>query len=306
MNQNTFYQRSVYQSPLHTTLEKTKRLFLDHGVDALILILLAYLAFGKEIDFNFQLNEPQSATSAGLKSKSTGLNAAKKMVAASIGDALFSAPAISTEVPVNESYVTELSAKALTSAPAIPNLAPAKTNISFKNFAKTGNITFLLEPELAVQADPAVVKGKKDKCWDYVTRFVNVAKLEREKFGVPVSVTLAQGILESDAGDSRLTQRSNNHFGVKTFNKHNRNYVVAHDDTPRDHFQLYDNAWQSYRAHSLLLLQERYKPLQYLSKKDYVGWTKGLQKAGYATDPHYADKLVKIINGLELYRFDEI
>ena len=164
------------------------------------------------------------------------------------------------------------------------------------------NVSIFVAPE---RADAAVVKSKKDKCWDYVRRFVTIAKAEKQKFGIPVSITLAQGLLESDAGDSRLTRAANNHFGVKTFNKRVP-HVVMKDDSPTDKFKKYDTAWESYRDHSLLLMRDHYKGLQYLSKTDYVNWAKGLQKAGYATDPQYAAKLIKIIENLQLFKLDEV
>jgi flagellum-specific peptidoglycan hydrolase FlgJ len=164
------------------------------------------------------------------------------------------------------------------------------------------NVSIFVAPE---RAEAAVVKSKKDKCWDYVRRFVAIAKTERQKFGIPVSITLAQGLLESDAGESRLTRAANNHFGVKTFNARVP-HVVMKDDSPTDKFKKYDTAWESYRDHSLLLMRDHYKSLQYLSKVDYVNWAKGLQKAGYATDPQYAAKLIKIIENLQLYKLDEV
>ena len=164
------------------------------------------------------------------------------------------------------------------------------------------NVSIFVSPD---RADAAAVKSKKDKCWDYVRRFIAVAKTEKQKFGIPVSITLAQGLLESDAGESRLTRAANNHFGVKTFNKRVP-HVVMKDDSPTDKFKKYDSAWESYRDHSLLLMRDHYKPLQYLSKTDYVSWAKGLQKAGYATDPQYAAKLIKIIENLQLFKLDEV
>ena len=164
------------------------------------------------------------------------------------------------------------------------------------------NVSIFVSPE---RAEAAVVKSKKDKCWDYVRRFIAIAKTEKQKFGIPVSITLAQGLLESDAGESRLTRAANNHFGVKTFNKRVP-HVVMKDDSPTDKFKKYDSAWESYRDHSLLLMRDHYKPLQYLSKTDYVSWAKGLQKAGYATDPQYAAKLIKIIENLQLFKLDEV
>ena len=163
------------------------------------------------------------------------------------------------------------------------------------------NVSIFIAPE---KANASIVKSKQEKCWDYIRRFINVAKAERQKFGIPVSITLAQGLLESDAGESRLTRLANNHFGIKSFNKKTP-HVVMKDDTPTDKFKKYESAWESFRDHSNLLMRDHYQQLQYLSKTDYVGWAKGLEKAGYATDKMYAEKLVKIIENLQLYRFDE-
>ncbi len=174
--------------------------------------------------------------------------------------------------------------------------------------AQKGNEANLFENVSAVSGNakvaPSVHKDKQEKCRDYVARFINVARAERQKFGIPVSVTLAQGLLESDAGESRLTRNANNHFGIKTFNK-KVPHVVMKDDVPNDKFKKYNSAWESYRDHSLLLMRSHYKHLQFLSKTDYAGWAKGLEKAGYATDKQYAEKLTAIIENLQLYRFDE-
>ncbi|MDZ7880795.1 MAG: glucosaminidase domain-containing protein [Saprospiraceae bacterium] len=192
----------------------------------------------------------------------------------------------------------------------VVEVLPQRPNQPVKSaYAKGGNdanlfdnVSIFVAPE---RAEAAVVKSKRDKCWDYVRRFVTIAKTEKQKFGIPVSITLAQGLLESDAGESRLTRAANNHFGVKTFNARVP-HVVMKDDSPTDKFKKYDTAWESYRDHSLLLMRDHYKSLQYLSKVDYVNWAKGLQKAGYATDPQYAAKLIKIIENLQLYKLDEV
>ena len=126
------------------------------------------------------------------------------------------------------------------------------------------------------------------------------------KYGIPASITLAQGLIETNAGDSRLAKQNNNHFGMKCFSKkcgkgHCSNFT---DDTHKDFFRKYKSSWESYRAHSQLLIGRRYKHLKKLGNKNYKGWAKGLKKAGYATDRRYAEKLINIIDELKLYRFD--
>ncbi len=140
----------------------------------------------------------------------------------------------------------------------------------------------------------------------YVRRFAHVARAEMEEFGIPASITLAQGLLESQAGKSPLAKEANNHFGIKCFSKkckkgHCRNFS---DDHHKDFFRKYPSAWESYRAHSLFLQKDRYKHLLNLDKTDYRSWAFGLKKAGYATDPKYPQKLIRLIEGLELTKYD--
>ena len=127
------------------------------------------------------------------------------------------------------------------------------------------------------------------------------------KYGIPASITLAQGLLESNVGESRLSTRNNNHFGMKCFSKscgkgHCSNFT---DDSHKDFFRKYGSAWESYRAHSKMLGGKRYRSLKKLGKKDYKNWAKGLKKAGYATDKRYAEKLINLIETLELYQYDD-
>jgi len=150
-----------------------------------------------------------------------------------------------------------------------------------------------------------VTKKQKDS-HAYVKRFKATAMSEMKKYGIPASITLAQGILESNAGGSRLADDNNNHFGLKCFSKscgkgHCSNY---HDDDHKDFFRKFDTAWESYRAHSLLLTGKRYRHLSQLKRTDYKNWAKGLQKAGYATSPTYAKDLVQIIEALDLHKYD--
>jgi len=150
-----------------------------------------------------------------------------------------------------------------------------------------------------------LTKKQKDS-HAYVKRFKATAVSEMKKYGIPASITLAQGILESNAGVSRLANDNNNHFGLKCFSKsckkgHCSNY---HDDDHKDFFRSFDTAWESYRAHSLLLTGKRYRHLSQLKTTDYKSWAKGLQKAGYATSPTYAKNLVQIIEALDLHKYD--
>jgi len=140
----------------------------------------------------------------------------------------------------------------------------------------------------------------------YVKKHEAIARSEMRKFGIPASITLAQGLLESGAGSSRLATNNNNHFGIKCFSKtckkgHCSNFS---DDSHKDFFRVYPSTAESYRAHSNLLTSSRYKHLANYGRYDYERWAEGLQKAGYATDPSYAKKIIQLIEDFELYYFD--
>ncbi len=179
-----------------------------------------------------------------------------------------------------------------------------------KNLANTfSNIGFILNPTYAKRNNisPAIVAEKRKKCEDYVKRFAPIAVKEMQKYGIPASVTLAQGLLESNSGESRLAKGNNNHFGIKCFSKqckpgHCSNYT---DDSHKDFFRKYPSAEQSYRAHSEFLQRTRYSHLKKLGTKNYKDWAIGLRKAGYATDKNYGPKLIKLIEALNLNRYDK-
>lgn len=152
------------------------------------------------------------------------------------------------------------------------------------------------------------LEGYHKKAFDYIDRFATVAIGEQDKFGIPASITLAQGLLESGFGKSRMANTINNHFGIKCTRGQRRQKgkcYIFEDDTKYDRFVKFESAWASYRAHSRLLQNERYKALYTLEIDDYEGWALGLQKAGYASDNNYAKKLVRIIELYELYEYDE-
>ena len=141
----------------------------------------------------------------------------------------------------------------------------------------------------------------------YVERFKTVAINEYRKYGIPASITLAQGILESDYGRGRLTLATNNHFGIKCKGEKASSLCYSwEDDDPEDTFRMYDKAWDSYRDHSLLLTVDGVKRYGHLRKygKDYKRWAHGLKKAGYATDPEYGSKLIRLIEKYKLYEYD--
>lgn len=140
----------------------------------------------------------------------------------------------------------------------------------------------------------------------YIDTYGEIAKQEMLQYGIPASITLAQGILESGAGRGELTRKANNHFGIKCHTSWAGERVYHDDDKRGECFRKYKDAKYSFRDHSLFLTQRsRYQNLFKLRKDDYKGWAKGLKKAGYATDPKYPNKLISIIEKNKLYLYDE-
>ena len=141
---------------------------------------------------------------------------------------------------------------------------------------------------------------------NYINTYGKIAKEEMIKYGIPASITLAQGILESGAGKGELTRKANNHFGIKCHKDWTGERVYHDDDLNQECFRKYKDSKYSFRDHSLFLAERsRYGSLFKLQKDDYKGWAKGLRKAGYATDPKYPDKLIRIIEKYDLSLFDK-
>ncbi len=139
----------------------------------------------------------------------------------------------------------------------------------------------------------------------YVDQYYPLAVLEMQRSGVPASITLAQALLESGAGLSPLATVANNHFGMKCHADWQGEKFYKDDDREHECFRAFASAADSYRAHSDFLRgRERYNALFELEPTDYKGWAHGLRRAGYATDPGYATKLINLIEDFQLYRYD--
>lgn len=139
----------------------------------------------------------------------------------------------------------------------------------------------------------------------YIEEYNDIAVLEMIAYKIPASITLAQGILESQSGRSRLSVRGNNHFGIKCHRSWKGKRLHHDDDARQECFRKYEHPLSSFRDHSLFLYgKDRYASLFKLKKKDYKGWARGLKKAGYATDPKYPKKLIALIEDYELYKYD--
>jgi len=139
----------------------------------------------------------------------------------------------------------------------------------------------------------------------YIKQYRDLAVKEMKKYRIPASITLAQGLLESGAGQSTLARKSNNHFGIKCGSDW-RGKTVSHDDDARGEcFRAYKHPKQSYEDHSKFLANRpRYASLFKLDITDYKGWARGLKKAGYATNPRYAEQLIGIIELYDLHKYD--
>lgn len=140
---------------------------------------------------------------------------------------------------------------------------------------------------------------------NYIKEYAPIAVQQMKLHNVPASITLAQGLLESGAGQSTLARESNNHFGIKCGRGWKGRSVRADDDARNECFRAYRKVEDSYEDHSLFLVgNQRYSSLFRLNKTDYKGWARGLKRAGYATDPSYANKLITIIETYDLYKYD--
>ena len=148
--------------------------------------------------------------------------------------------------------------------------------------------------------------GTGDPYSEYIAKYSELAVRHMQRYGIPASITLAQGLLESDAGRSPLATECNNHFGIKCHSDWRGKTMLTDDDRRNECFRCYSSAADSFEDHSLFLVNgSRYRNLFSLGTKDYKGWARGLKAAGYATSPDYADRLIGLIERYGLDRYDE-
>ena len=170
---------------------------------------------------------------------------------------------------------------------------------NFSIFAFVKKYLFII---LAATLALSAADGAYEK---YIEKYSAIAVSEMKRTGVPASITLAQGLVESAAGKSALAVTGNNHFGIKCHADWRGKKMYRDDDKSGECFRVYSSAEASFRDHSdFLRYRDRYKGLFELEPTDYKSWAQGLKDAGYATDPKYAQKLVKLIEDYKLYRFD--
>ncbi|MFV8344924.1 glucosaminidase domain-containing protein [Flavobacterium sp. ZB4P13] len=159
------------------------------------------------------------------------------------------------------------------------------------------------ETEVIVSTSKTVVTN--DVVVSYISKFKEIAMGNMKNYGIPASIILAQGILESGAGRGDLAITANNHFGIKCHAGWTGESVKHDDDADQECFRKYDNPSESFKDHALFLTgRSRYSKLFEFSKGDYKAWAKGLRAAGYATDPKYPDKLISYIERYNLYQYD--
>jgi flagellum-specific peptidoglycan hydrolase FlgJ len=280
----TLIKHNVSQS-----LFRANGIVRDNWFKILLVLVAAFIIARKDLNFQFALNSANAAVAPP----------------AAVGTGLITG----AHHPEAQGEVVMIEENSETAKPAEkPAAKPVK--IDDNKAQSFSNLGFALNPNYAKRhnIDPAIVAEKQRILDRYIKEYSVVAVQEMKAYGIPASITLAQGLLESNAGDSRLAVDANNHFGIKCFSNacgrgHCKNYT---DDTHKDFFRVYKSVWESYRAHSLFLQRGRYNHLLKLKKTDYKGWAHGLKKAGYATDKRYAYKLIGLIEALDLHKFDKM
>jgi len=162
-------------------------------------------------------------------------------------------------------------------------------------------------PALGTHGQPLEGDGPNGKRYtpeEYIGQWKEVAVRKMREHGIPASITLAQGLLESGNGNSKLAREANNHFGIKCTSDWTGGKSYHDDDARNECFRKYKSAEQSFEDHAKFLQRPRYAGLFELKPTDYKGWAHGLKKAGYATDPGYAPKLISLIERYELHNLD--
>lgn len=175
----------------------------------------------------------------------------------------------------------------------------------FRNFALKINLTMrkIVFPILLAMCVGIAQAQQNPTYLNYIAEWRDVAVANQRDYGIPASIILAQGLLESGAGTSELAQNAHNHFGIKCTNDWMGGNYYYDDDAKGECFRVYNDAGESYKDHSLFLQRPRYQTCFEIAVEDYSGWAYRLKQCGYATDPLYPKKLIKLI---EDYRLDTI
>jgi flagellum-specific peptidoglycan hydrolase FlgJ len=177
--------------------------------------------------------------------------------------------------------------------------SPAVNNTISNSQAHNNNLQIQRERQGAIANYTAYTSAQ------YIERFKGIAIQEMNLYGIPASITLAQGLFESASGNGELARVANNHFGIKCTADWKGKSYYKDDDQVNDCFRVYDKPEDSFRDHSEFLKRKRYAHLFELDKNDYKGWAQGLKDAGYATNPKYPQLLVNIIEKYRLDQYDQ-
>ena len=284
-------------------LERVLNYAVKHAFELFMFALIAYLCAAKGISFRLDMYDPAAPAA---EAQTAEVNMSSLFAGYEHVLTLFdSAPAPVTIGAQNRPAAAALETTVAIDAKHAGFNAVAETDDPAPHIS---NLTLVLSPDYGERKGLPrhIIAAKKQRVQNYLNRYAAAAQNEMREFGIPASITLAQGLLESNAGDSRLARQSNNHFGIKCRAKclgcTCRNYG---DDTRYDMFRVFDSAAESFREHSTLLNSRRYRKLK-SHGKDYTKWAHGLKSCGYATDKRYGHKLVTIIENLGLDRFDRL
>lgn len=293
---------SVTPSPQPTALGRGVGKALDYavyyGVEILLISLIVYICISRGLSFSVDVYDPLESGAVQISEASVStswLNGVGEHAVALLTS--FTAPAVAATTAIDSPVKQEVGLDDFNDVAVSDDPAP---HIS--------NLTLVLSPDYGERKGlaPAIISAKKGRVQAYLDRYAKIAQREMTEFGIPASITLAQGLLESNAGDSKLAVVSNNHFGIKCRKKclgcTCRNYG---DDTRYDMFRVFGSVAESFREHSELLNTSRYAKLK-AHGTNYRKWAHGLKACGYATDKKYGDKLVKIIENLGLERYDVV
>ncbi len=267
----------------------------ENWFEIIMIPMILYLLVAKDISISFQLGQNQPI--ADIEMQTPTINPVKLAVPTS------------TNVSEKPFHLGQwLDSRKPVAKTTKSTQQPSQKVVKVPKAQHFSNLTFIMSPTYAKRKGipNSVVNAKKQNCYNYVKKYARIALREQQEYGILASITLAQGLLESNAGESRLAKESLNHFGIKCRRKCKgctcRNY---HDDDIYDMFRVFTDPIKSYREHSILLNNSRYKKLKNFGK-DYKSWAHGLKKAGYATDKRYAEKLIMIIEALGLEEYDDL
>lgn len=289
MNERYLQIKTLVEDKIQIAKQQAYEAIQKYWLRVALLAFAAILVQQKDLSINLQLN------------------AIEQPFSFSNNQPVENTPQIAGQA-MNTSLLTRSSSSAPKAKPAAytTNTKVKKQSKKDDNLANTYSNMVYTDKKFATNEKEKARQKKREKQLKYVAKYEKIARKEMEKFGIPASITLAQGLLESNAGESRLATKNKNHFGIKCFSRsckkgHCSNFT---DDSHKDFFRKYNNTWESFRAHSLLLKNKRYRGLYKYPKSDYKNWARGLKKAGYATDKHYAEKLINTIEYLGLQKYD--